>query len=93
MIRSLILGALVAALMVVMWLVLPNIYEGAAPSPNNATGQVWELNNHGRIVYVTQLEKLIQSVVTPVLFILTIGAGALAFMGRRRRGAEAGEPD
>lgn len=91
MIRSLILGALVAALMVVMWLVLPNIYDGAATSPNNATGQVWELNNHGRTVYVTQLEKLIQSVVTPALFILTMAAGVLAFVGRHRRGAEAGD--
>ncbi|PZO46292.1 MAG: hypothetical protein DCF16_19170 [Alphaproteobacteria bacterium] len=83
--RGIVLGVLVAALMALMWLVLPNIYEGAANAPNEATGEVWALNNHGRIVYVTQLEKLIQSVLTPALFIVTLVVGALAFVRRKQR--------
>lgn len=81
---AIVLGVLVVALMSVMWLVLPNIYEGAANAPNEVTGHVWELNNHGRIVYVTQIEKLIQSVFTPALFFVTIAVGIFSFERRKQ---------
>lgn len=78
--------ALVAAVMLLMWVLLPNIYEGAAMAPDEATAHVATLNNHGTTVYVTALEKTVVSVVTPALFVATIVLGAIYMARRVRRG-------
>lgn len=68
MIKNVILALLVGALFTHMWFLLPYIYATAAQAPNDVTGQVWPLNNHGTTVYVTRAADLARSVATPVLF-------------------------
>ncbi len=80
--------SLMAALMVLLWVLLPNIYEGAATAPDEATGHVATLNNHGTTVYVTALEKTVVSIVTPALFVATLALGAIYIAGRRVRGGK-----
>jgi hypothetical protein len=84
MIWRFILYSLLAALLVLMWLVLPSIYEGAATVPNETTGQVMPLNNHGTTVFVTSRDQFIRSVLTPVLFVLTFVLGVIHVVTRRR---------
>lgn len=80
--------SLMAALMLLMWFLLPNIYEGAATVPDEATGHVATLNNHGTTVYVTALEKAVVSIVTPALFAATLALGAIYMARRRVRGGK-----
>lgn len=74
--------SLAALIMPLMWVVLPNIYETAATSPDVATGHVEALSDHGVTVYVTALEKAVVSFVTPALIVVTVALGAI-FMARR----------
>jgi hypothetical protein len=85
MIKTAIVAILVAALFAHMWLWLPHIYANAASVSNEATGQIWPLNNHGRTVYVTRTEQLAQAVLTPILFGLAFAAGLWMYVSRARR--------
>jgi len=46
-------------------------------TPNIATGQVWPLNNHGYIVYITRSQNIVQYVLFYAFIALGLAAGGL----------------
>jgi hypothetical protein len=47
--------------------------------PNLATGQVWPLNNHGYIVYITRSQNILQYALFYAFVVLGVAAGILNF--------------
>lgn len=56
------------AAMILMWVVLPGIYGSAATAPDEITGQIVAINNHGNTVYITQTENLMRVAAMPLVF-------------------------
>ena len=70
--------------MILMWFVLPGIYGNAATAPDEITGQIVAINNHGATVYITQTENLMRVAAIPLVF-ATVGAAALSILVKRRK--------
>jgi hypothetical protein len=77
---AIILGAL---LFFYMWVVNPAIYSGASIEPNEATGQIWSLNDRGKTVFITEKEKLLRDVLYPLLLFATAIAFLISYLATK----------
>ena len=69
----------------VYWFLSVRMWRGALVSPNEQSGQVWPVNDHGQTKYVTEIEYAwVQA--TPWLAVAVIVAAIVGIFMRLRRG-------
>jgi hypothetical protein len=75
MIRRIVFYLLLGSTILLLWIVVPQVYYNASDVADTSSNKTVPLNDHGKTVYVTQVEKSLVSSVLLTSFVMTVVMG------------------